>query len=458
MDLFTPLVPNEQLHSNFHLIAQSGLCEPERAVIQDWAEGFIDRDGKFVKEFQTTFNSSFWELYLAASFKELGCSIDFSYAAPDFLINSSYGEFIAEATITNHPDGFRPEWATDFKELNETSMAEILRLSTIRLLNAIDSKYKKYLSKYSHLSHVKNKPFVICIAPFEQPGFYFQDSLAIARVLYACGEVLTIPGKEPGELIVLGETESLRVQKKPGVDLNLGLFTNSSMPELSAVIFSSKATFGKVRALAGKGTYPVYFFSSRMIQSEEGAGVQRFHGLRPDYKESILDGLHILANPFATHPLDLELFKNREVAIHNYDSKTHSYLSELPDGFLLQRICQSIISESVTPPFKQSIVAANYQHLSPEIWQEDQLVYVGGQNGRFQDNYMAHYRGWTIVVAFDSIDKNWGSQAIYSLCYTILQYVQANMENIDLIVVPDLFDSVNEAYNAIRLKIDQLTK
>lgn len=458
MDLFTPLVPDERLHSNFRLIAQPELCEPERAVIQEWADGFIDRDGKFVREFQTTFNSSFWELYLAASFKELGCSIDFSYPTPDFLINSSYGDFIAEATTANHPDGFRPEWATDLDKLDETTMTEILRLSTIRLSSAIGSKYKKYLSNYSQLSHVKNKPFVICVAPFEQPFFYFQDSLAIVRLLYAYEGALTVPGNEPGEIIVVGEARSLRVQKKPGVDLDLGIFTNPSMPEVSAVMFNSRATFCKVRALAGQGPYPVYFFGNRVIQSEDRTGIQLFQGFRPDYKESILDGLHILVNPFAKHPLNLELFKNREVAIHNYDSDTDSYLSELPDGFLLQRMCQSFIPESATHNFKQSMREVNYQQQTPEIWQEDQLIYVGGQNGPFRDNYMAHYRGWTIVVAFDSIDENWCTQAVHSLCYTISQYMQANKDNVRSIGIPDWFESVNEAYIAIKLKIEQLAE
>ncbi|NJN90818.1 MAG: hypothetical protein HC878_10890 [Leptolyngbyaceae cyanobacterium SL_5_14] len=62
MDIFTPIVPEEQLHPNFRFITQPNLCNPEMEVINGWAEEFLDRDGKFVKEFQTTFNSSFWEL------------------------------------------------------------------------------------------------------------------------------------------------------------------------------------------------------------------------------------------------------------------------------------------------------------------------------------------------------------------------------------------------------------
>ncbi|MEH2049508.1 hypothetical protein [Nostoc sp.] len=459
MDIFTPVVPKEQLHSNFRFIVQPELCEPERAVIQNWADEFVDRDGKFIREFQTTFNSSFWELYLAACFKQLGCNIDFSHPTPDFLVNSPYGEFVAEATTANHPDGFQPEWARDFKMLDKTSMEEILRLSTIRLSNAITSKYKKYLSKYSQLAHVQNKPFVICIAPFDQPFFYFQDSLAIVRLLYAYEATLTIPGNEPGDIIVIGESRTFRVQKSPGVDIDLGLFTNPGIAEVSAIIFNNRATFSKVRALAGQGKYPVLFFGSRVIQSEGATGLQMFVNARPDYQETILDGLHILINPFAKHPLNLEIFKNREIAVHSYDPRTDNYLSELPNGFLLQRMCQSLISEDTIQGFKQSVSKASYQQLTPEIWQEDQLVYVGGQNGPFCENHMAHYRGWTIVVSFDSLDKDWGTQAVNSLCYKIPQYMQANMnDDIASIVIAEGFQSVDEAYTAIKHKIDQIVK
>jgi hypothetical protein len=54
----------------------------ERRVISEWSEGFQDRDGKFCIEFQTTFNSSFWELYLHACFRELGFGIEFPERCP----------------------------------------------------------------------------------------------------------------------------------------------------------------------------------------------------------------------------------------------------------------------------------------------------------------------------------------------------------------------------------------
>lgn len=457
MDLFTPIVPEEQQYPIFRYITQPGFCTSELEVIKGWANGFIDRDGKFVKEFQTTFNSSFWELYLFACFKELGCSVDFSHETPDFLVNSPYGEFIAEATTANHPDNFRPEWNKDIELLEKSNQEDMLRLSTIRLSNAITSKYKKYTSKYSKLPHVQNKPFVICVTPFDQPFFYFQDSLAIVRLLYAYEATLSIPGNQKDKTIIVGESRCFRVQKSPGVNLELGLFTNAQMSEVSAIIFNNRATFSKVRALAKEGNYPIIFFGSRMVQLENFSGLQPFVEARPHYQETILDGLHILVNPFAKYPLDLRMFQDKEVAIHNYDPETDSYLSEIPHGFLLQRMCQSIVSERTTVEFKESITEHPYQELLPEVWQEDELIHVGGQIGPFQDHHMAHYQGWTLIVSLYFINEYWVTQAVRSLCYNIPQYIAANMnEDIISTDIPQYFLTKEDAYAAIKQKIDQI--
>lgn len=456
MDLFTPIVLKEQQHQNFRYITQPGFCDPELEVLKDWVNGFLDRDGKFVKEFQTTFNSSFWELYLHACFKELDCTVDFSYPTPDFFVHSPYGDFIAEATTANHPENFRPEWDRDLKLLEETSMEDLLRLSIIRLSNAIASKYKKYKSKYSQLSHVQNKPFIICVAPFDQPFFYLQDSLAIVQLLYAYAGPLVHPDSQQGEVIIIGDARRFRVQKSPGVNINLGLFTNPDMAEVSAVIFNNRATFSKVRAIAREGSYPVLFSGSRFFQSEQETGLERFVEYRPNYQETLLDGLHILINPFANNHLDLRMFDDREVAFHTFDPETDSYISEIPNGFLLQRMCHSITSDNVTEEFKQSIIQ-NYQELAPETWEEDQLIYVGGQNDPFHDNHMAHYRGWTVIVSLCSIDKDWGAQAVNSLRHNVAQFIQANGDE-DIASIGNLewFLTKEEAYEEIKSRIDQL--
>lgn len=335
-------------------------------------------------------------------------------------------------------------------------MEDLLRLSIIRLSKAIASKYKKYKSKYSQLSYVQNKPFIICVAPFDQPFFYLQDSLAIVQLLYAYAGPLVHPDSQQGEVIIIGEARRFRVQKSPGVNINLGLFTNPDMAEVSAVMFNNRATISKVRAIAGEGSYPVLFIGSRFTQSEDEIGLEPFVKFRPNYQETLLDGLHILINPFANNPLDLRMFDDREVAFHTFDPETDSYISEIPDGFLLQRMCQSFTSYNVTEEFKQSIIQ-NYQELAPETWEEDQLTHVGGQNDPFHDNHMAHYRGWTVIVSLCSIDKDWGAQAVNSLRHNVAQFIQANGDE-DIASIGNLkwFLTKEEAYEEIKSRIDQL--
>jgi hypothetical protein len=462
MDLFTPLVPLEQQHQHFRFIAQPGLCDPELEVLKSWAHGFTDRDGKFVKEFQTTFNSSFWELYLFACFKELGLAVNLSYETPDFVMTSPYGEIIAEATTANHPKGFRPEWdkgLQELRKLDEISMEDMLRLSTIRLLQAITDKHKKFIKTYSKLAYVQNKPFVICVSPFDQPFFFLQDAIALVQVLYAFEQPLLIPGYQEGEMLIVDESRRYRVQKRPGVEIPLGLFTNPNMADISAIFFNNRATLCKVRALAETGKYPVIFYGSRAIESETETGVQRFVAERPNYQETLLDGFHVLLNPFAKHPLDLEIFKDREIAIHDYDPQTESYRLKIPNNFLYQRVCTAIISESEESlrNYKESAASSEvYEELLPETWTEDELIYFGGQNGPFCENHMAHYRGWTILVSFDSIDEDWSALAVNKLCYSHPQFMQANRdEGIRSAGIPEWFPTKEEAYIEIKCRIDQ---
>src|SRR6266403_503349 len=106
MHLFDPIVGEARQHPNFSslLRRRNGF---NLDVLNDWARGFVDRDGKFVEEFQTTFNSSFWELYLFAVLKKYGMQVDFSKARPDFCIPSL--SLNIEATIASSAQGSEPE-------------------------------------------------------------------------------------------------------------------------------------------------------------------------------------------------------------------------------------------------------------------------------------------------------------------------------------------------------------
>jgi hypothetical protein len=128
MKLFDPVVPEDLQHHNFKnaLAVGNGF---NLDVVNDWATGFVDRDGKFVNEFQTTFNSSFWELYLFAVLKKFELRVDFSHNRPDFHLPDV--DLNIEATIASHSVGTLPESARfevdppdDLNEFNYRTIAE----------------------------------------------------------------------------------------------------------------------------------------------------------------------------------------------------------------------------------------------------------------------------------------------------------------------------------------------
>ena len=185
MNLYHPVVPPDQWHSNFQntWIQRNPWNE---CVIADWVSGFEDRDGKFAKEFQTTFNSSFWELYLFACLKQLNFTVDFSHQSPDFVISKGSEKFCVEAAIASNAKGTEAEWegSPESRMSESVDRQGIVERSIPRLTNTLAAKHKRYRDYYSTLNHVSGHPFIVAIAPFEQPQSYMQTDRAIRNVLY----------------------------------------------------------------------------------------------------------------------------------------------------------------------------------------------------------------------------------------------------------------------------------
>ncbi|SET95549.1 hypothetical protein SAMN04487962_1681 [Marinobacter segnicrescens] len=139
LDLFTLTTTEDKLHSHFKYLLDDE-TEEIRKVLLRWSSGFEDRDNKFNHEFQTTFNSSFWEIYLNQCFCDLEMSIDYSKAMPDFTVKTKNDNILnIEAVTANHSIDSPPEWTGD--KLRENY--DFLNFSCVRILNAINSKYKK---------------------------------------------------------------------------------------------------------------------------------------------------------------------------------------------------------------------------------------------------------------------------------------------------------------------------
>ncbi len=219
--------------------------------------------------------------------------------------------------------------------LKTLNLESLLTQATIRLANTVSSKFQKYQKGYGRLAHVKNRPFVLAIAPFEQPFSWFQNAQAITRVLYthdtSGGEVVPSLGRE------VAYDQCLEyLTKANGSRVPLGCFSEPRMPEISAVLYSNTATWGKVRALSTDPNPYVWFETHR----RNNATPTPSHTImrRADYSESLLDGLYVFHNPHALHPLDCEMFRRPGVTQYWLEDLEVPVPSvEASDGALLQR-------------------------------------------------------------------------------------------------------------------------
>ncbi len=301
LNLFDPLVLETQFHPAFERVFR--LSTPnERDVLNQWVEGFVDRDGKFVHEFQTTFDSSFWELYLFAVIKELGMQCDLAQTRPDFCVVSPQA-FAVEAVVSLNAMG-SPGAADRIVNECPLNLNEFNRKAMIRLLNSIHAKYRKFNDSYGKLDHVKGKPFVLAIAPFDQPKFQLQAQRAIEAVLYRYyvneDSFLEADDGEEGPM----PHDMQYVVKDSGACLPMGLFCDSRMSGISAVIQSTSGTWSKVTALS---TEPDVIIDA-IYENRRDGGMVAYRGPNAFYKEHLLDGLRVYHNPYADFPLAPGLF------------------------------------------------------------------------------------------------------------------------------------------------------
>lgn len=337
LDLFIPQVDQNKLHHNFIEITK----DPQpyaRELLKSWTDGFIDRDHKFVKEFQTTFNSSFWELYLFNVFKQYGFQIDFTKAMPDFVITNPY-EVCVEAVISNNAFNSKPEY--ERKPDDKPQLDEIVRTATIRLANAICYKYNdKFKKTYSKLNYVQGKPFILAVAPFEQPYFWEQTNRSINHVLYG---IKGYKFRNPNNKVYTEITECIDepfIEKDNGSEIQLGFFANKQMEEISAVLFSNVATFGKVRALTkDKDPRQMLFIFSKFNTN----GLHPIEGMLPkqQYHETLESGLHLYLNPFAKYPLPDDFIKSFPSWSY-FDFEKKMPFGDSKDGELFNRMVNVI--------------------------------------------------------------------------------------------------------------------
>jgi hypothetical protein len=317
MNLFHPIADRNRLHPNF-LSTLAPSAAGVRAVLLQWAEGFDDRDMKFVREFQTTYNSSFWELYLFAVLKHLGIRVDFSFAAPDFVLADH--PIAVEAAIASHSQDDDFEWQATLAVLQK-DLVDRQKASIIRLSNAVLAKSDTFKRRYAVLPHMAGRSYVVAISNYSTQDFYLQGDAPMQRLLFDI---------DKGKVI----------HKPNGAPIRLGLFKSDAHAHISAVLYSSLATFGKARAL-GNDIGDITF---RAIRKKDGAKPTYITAPKSEYKESLTDGLVLYTNPYASAPINAELFVDPGIRRYVANKTGRFDVSFHPDGDLYFRMVQHNIN------------------------------------------------------------------------------------------------------------------
>ena len=244
MDLFTPILPSLKQHPIFQMLLHDRYA-PERQVLSAWAEGLRDRDGKFVEEFQSTFESGLWELYLHAATKIWGFQLDQAPPSPDFVVNAPFPLCI-EAAIAAPAMGGKPNFGYDLSDI-PADFGQFNSEAAIRICNSFTSKVKRYREYYSKLPHVANRPFVVAIAAFDRPLAHFSAGRSVVAAMYGLYHDEAATSPDADKVVSYNVTSAA---KSETVEVPMGMFCEPAYPEVSAVIYSSLATWGKIRALA----------------------------------------------------------------------------------------------------------------------------------------------------------------------------------------------------------------
>lgn len=306
IDLFKDLgLPEKKLHQKFVLLAKPILAA-ERKILESWAEGFIDRDHKIVKEFQTSFHSAFWELYLHRLFHDLGFTLDYSRERPDFTITAPQ-KFYVEAVVANIKESGRKEITRNLDDIlnNLTPLflqrdfEDQMTEAIIRYSNAIQAKVAKLKRGYLGLSWVdSNAPFVIAMASYSQINYGREYYYPMFALLYGMFYDPITQDYFPKAQI-----------HKPGSNapIKVSLFDDPAMQDVSAIIFSCTVTIGKLtsmsKSLGNPSTQTVL-----IIREEIEFPHYMLQDVSEESKELHSDGLFVFHNPNARIKLSPDTF------------------------------------------------------------------------------------------------------------------------------------------------------
>lgn len=321
-DWYALVDEEEKIHPKFKMLLRDEY-KSERELFSEWLEQFHTKDGrkKTKKEFQTTFHSTLWEVYLNKVLLENGYSINKEIETPDFLATKDGYTICIEAATANVAQEGSPESKRTIDQIyGENDYRPILNESIARLHYALKNKHKNYKKIYSKLDYVANNPFIYGVGDYGQINYGQSFYYPLLALLY---------GAYPdfGDLdeykILCEDNFGYEYKFVPeitasnGSAIPLGIFSDDSHKHISAIIYSCTLSLGKLSSLSlNHSPYPKCIALIRELDRQEFR-IKRYSGEEPI--ESISDGLFIFHNPYSEKKLPDEFLDDPSICQIRYD-------------------------------------------------------------------------------------------------------------------------------------------
>jgi hypothetical protein len=314
--LFETAIPREKQHPFFVHLNNDDSYIPARKLINNIMPYFVDIDGNFIEQFQTTgFDSRVWELYLFSYFIESGFTMDRTYNRPDFIL-SRFGDSVAvEAVIVGRKGNNPPYIHLNPKEYFEKLLSEREDMDemAIKFGSPLFSKLQK---KYWELDYLNGLPLIIAIADFHEDYAMTWSFTSLIEYLY--GYKHEAHYDNSGNLIITPKKIEQHIHGDKIIPS--GFFNQEMAKNISAILFSSSGTISKFSRMgiqAGFGVKNIRTFrhGTSYKHDPNSAKPNLFsYEVTENSKETWAEGLDLFHNPYAKIPVDPDLFP--DVAHH----------------------------------------------------------------------------------------------------------------------------------------------
>ena len=334
---------NKKYHEKYKQLLDDHFFN-ERDVLEEWFDIFYDKDNKIINEFQTTFHSSFWELYLNAVLKDLEFTLLEKYSSPDFIVTNPYPIYIEAVTANIKYNGVEEK----NRNLNDimsmivhpklkSDYDEFLNEAIIRHSNSLKSKLKKYNNQYKQNIDV-DAPFVIALGAYDQINYGAEYIYPMLALLYG---------------FCYGSTSNCYsikdyIKKNENTEIEIGLFRKREYQDISAVMYSSTCTMGKLTALSIEKNESSNFVLN--LREYRDAPYYRLEHVTKDAPDILSDGLYIFHNPFAKIKLSLDVFDKKRIVqyyIEDNDLCYCGYDGHLMSHLSLPKVCFNIFYDRI---------------------------------------------------------------------------------------------------------------